>query len=45
VRLEKLVSDNAHGRDQIVREIRNEIRLLARTIAAMAEEGDTERQS
>jgi len=45
VRLEKLVSDNAHGRDQVVREIRNEIRLLARTIAALAEEGETERQS
>ncbi len=45
VRLEKLVNDTSQGREQVVREIRNEIRLLARTIAAVAEEGDTERQS
>jgi len=40
VHLSQLVSDTHHGRDQIVREIRNEIRLLARTIAAIAEEGE-----
>ena len=38
VRLERLVSDQQTGRDQVVKEIRNEIRLLARTIAAIAEE-------
>jgi uncharacterized membrane protein YccC len=38
VRLERLVSDQQQGRDQVVKEIRNEIRLLARTIAAIAEE-------
>jgi hypothetical protein len=38
VRLERLVSDQSQGRDQIVKEMRNEIRLLARTIAAIAEE-------
>ncbi|WP_242480390.1 flagellar motor protein MotA [Rhodovibrio sodomensis] len=40
VRLERLVSDQQQGRDQVVKEIRNEIRLLARTIAAIAEESD-----
>jgi cysteine desulfurase len=32
------------GRDHVVKEIRGEIRLLARTIAAIAEEGEQERQ-
>lgn len=40
VRLERLVSDQQQGRDQVVKEIRNEIRLLARTIAAIAEESE-----
>jgi hypothetical protein len=40
VRLERLLSDQSQGRDQMVKEIRNEIRLLARTIAAIAEESD-----
>jgi hypothetical protein len=39
-RLERLVEEASSGRDQIVREMRNEIRLLARTIAALAEEGE-----
>lgn len=34
----RLVEDNAVGRAQIVQDVRSEIRLLARTIAAMAEE-------
>ena len=38
--LERVVGDISSGRDQIVREMRNEIRLLARTIAAIAEEGE-----
>ena len=36
--LERLVGEVASGRDQAVQEIRMEIRLLARTIAAIAEE-------
>jgi hypothetical protein len=40
VHLSQMVSDASSGREQIVREMRNEIRLLARTIAAIAEEGD-----
>ena len=40
VHLAQMVNDAASGRDQVVREIRNEIRLLARTIAALAEEGE-----
>ncbi|WP_215904998.1 flagellar motor protein MotA [Rhodovibrio salinarum] len=40
VRLERLLSDQSQGRDQVIKEIRNEIRLLARTIAAIAEETD-----
>jgi hypothetical protein len=39
-RLERLVEEASSGREQIVREMRNEIRLLARTIAALAEEGE-----
>jgi hypothetical protein len=37
--MERLVNDAASGRDHMVQEIRSEIRLLARTIAAIAEEG------
>ncbi|MGF1611569.1 MAG: flagellar motor protein MotA [Kiloniellales bacterium] len=36
--LERLVSEVSSGRDHTVQEIRSEIRLLARTIAAIAEE-------
>ena len=36
--LERLVGEVANGRDQTVQEMRAEIRLLARTIAAIAEE-------
>ena len=39
LRLERLSSDLAHGRDATVEELRSEIRLLTRTLAAMAEEG------
>ncbi|HEY9536757.1 MAG TPA: flagellar motor protein MotA [Kiloniellaceae bacterium] len=39
LRLERLSSDLAHGRDSTVEELRSEIRLLTRTLAAMAEEG------
>jgi hypothetical protein len=38
--MERLVNDAASGRDHMVQEIRSEIRLLARTIAAIAEESD-----
>jgi len=38
LRLERLSSDLAHGRDSAVEELRGEIRLLTRTLAAMAEE-------
>jgi hypothetical protein len=44
VHLSQMVSDTASGRDQIVREIRNEIRLLARTIAAVADEGGDQQE-
>jgi hypothetical protein len=44
VHLSQMVSDANSGREQIVREMRNEIRLLARTIAAIAEEGDQQHQ-
>ena len=40
VRLEHLLNDVASGREYAVQEIRGEIRLLTRTIAAMAEEGE-----
>jgi hypothetical protein len=40
VHLERLLRDSSQGRDQVIKEIRSEIRLLARTIAAIAEEGD-----
>ena len=39
LRLERLSSDLAHGRDSAVEELRGEIRLLTRTLAALAEEG------
>jgi hypothetical protein len=39
LRLERMSSDLAHGRDSTVEELRSEIRLLTRTLAAMAEEG------
>ena len=38
-RLGRLTADLAGGRDKAVEEIRGEIRLLTRTLAAMAEEG------
>jgi len=38
LRLERMSSDIAHGRDSAVEELRGEIRLLTRTLAAMAEE-------
>ena len=39
IRLERLISEVESGRETSVQEIRSEIRLLARTIAAIAEEG------
>jgi hypothetical protein len=38
IHMARLVEDNSSGRNQLIQEIRNEIRLLARTIAALAEE-------
>jgi hypothetical protein len=38
VHMARLVEDSSSGRAQLIQEIRNEIRLLARTIAALAEE-------
>ncbi len=38
--LERLLGEVANGRDHMVKEIRSEIRLLARTIAAIAEESE-----
>lgn len=38
VHMARLLEDNSTGRAQLIQEIRNEIRLLARTIAALAEE-------
>jgi len=38
--LERVAGDLDKGRGQIVQEMRNEIRLLARTIAALADEGN-----
>ena len=40
VRLEHLIREMGSGREQAVQEIRGEIRLLTRTIAAMAEESE-----
>jgi DNA repair ATPase RecN len=39
LRLERMSSELTHGRDSAVEELRGEIRLLTRTLAAMAEEG------
>jgi len=39
LRLERLTTELAHGRDSAVEELRGEIRLLTRTLAALAEEG------
>jgi hypothetical protein len=36
----RLVEDGNQGRAQLIQEVRSEIRLLARTIAALAEEGE-----
>jgi hypothetical protein len=36
----RLVEEVASGRDEIVQQVRSDIKLLARTIAAMAEEGE-----
>jgi hypothetical protein len=38
IHMERLVGELSNGRDHTVQEIRSEIRLLARTIAAIAEE-------
>ena len=38
VHMSRLVQDNSAGRAQLAQDIRNEIRLLARTIAALSEE-------
>lgn len=40
VHLTRMLEEAANGRTQVVQEIRSEIRLLARTIAALAEEGE-----
>ncbi|MEK9661873.1 MAG: flagellar motor protein MotA [Alphaproteobacteria bacterium] len=40
VHLARLLEDSANGRAQMTQELRSEIRLLARTIAALADEGD-----
>ncbi|HEX9769366.1 MAG TPA: flagellar motor protein MotA [Kiloniellales bacterium] len=40
LRAGQIIQELAKGRDHAVQEIRNEIRLLARTIAAIAEEGE-----
>ncbi len=42
VHLVRLLDDTANGRTQMVQEIRSEIRLLARTIAALAEDSDAD---
>ncbi len=39
LRLERMSAELAHGRESSVEELRGEIRLLTRTLAAMAEEG------
>jgi hypothetical protein len=40
LRIEHMLNDAASGREYAVQEIRGEIRLLTRTIAAMAEESE-----
>ena len=42
VHLMRLLEEASSGRAQMVQEIRSEIRLLARTIAALAQEGEDE---
>jgi len=39
----RLVEDTANGREEILRQVRSDFRFLARTIAAVAEDGDAER--
>lgn len=41
--LARLVEESASGRSQMVQELRSEIRLLARTVAARADEAETRR--
>jgi hypothetical protein len=41
VYLARMLEEMSTGRAQTTQEIRNEIRLLARTIAAIAEEGES----
>ena len=36
----RLVEEIASGRDEIIQQVRSDIKLLARTIAALAEEGE-----
>jgi hypothetical protein len=36
----RIVEDMSAGRDEIIQQVRNEVRLLARTIAALADEGE-----
>jgi hypothetical protein len=36
----RLVEEVASGRDEIIQQVRSDIKLLARTIAALAEEGE-----
>jgi hypothetical protein len=38
--LARLIEELSHGRQETIQEVRGEIRLLARTIAALAEEGE-----
>ncbi len=38
--LERILGEMVNGRDQTIQEVRSEIRLLARTIAAIADEGE-----
>lgn len=40
IHLSRLVEDLPSGRDEIIQQLRSEIRLLTRTIAALAEEGE-----
>jgi hypothetical protein len=40
VYMQRLLEEIGHGRQQSTQEIRSEIKLLARTIAALAEETD-----
>jgi len=40
VQIGRMLEDNARGRQEAVQELRSEIKVLARTIAALAEEGE-----